>query len=100
MKSILKNYKGELVAINCNKPAEKSIMELFIVEDEFFGVINPETNFKAYYPYYAILGVYESEEGFKNKSLFGFKKEGAICSLLINVNHFILYDGNLDLLDF
>ena len=49
-------------------------MIFFLVSDDYFGVVNSNSGFRAYFPYTAILGVYKSMDGV----------------LQINLNQFVL----------
>lgn len=83
MKDIFERYRGTIVGINCSDPVGTDLLRLFVVNDDYFGLLNSSNGFRAYYPYESVLGVFESDKGF----------EGG-CSLLINVNHFVLYEGS------
>lgn len=76
MKPILERYKKEKILINVHDPIKSDEMTLFLVSDDYFGVV--KSGFRAYFPYTAILGVYESMNGV----------------LQINLNHFVLYKGS------
>ena len=78
MKPILERYKEKTIFINVNDPIKTEKMTLLLVADDYFGVVNQSTGFRAYFPYTAILGVYESMGGV----------------LQINLNHFVLYKGS------
>lgn len=78
MKPILERYKEKTIFINVHDPIRTDEMTLFLVSDDYFGVVDPESGFRAYFPYTAILGVYEGMNG----------------SLQINLNHFVLYKGS------
>lgn len=78
MKPILERYKEKTIFINFDDPIEADKMILFLVADDYFGVVNPSTGLRAYFPYTAILGVYEGLNGV----------------LQINLNHFVLYKGS------
>lgn len=81
MKPILERYKEKKVHINVSDPIKTEVMTLLLVADDYFGVVNEATGFRAYFPYTAILGVYESINGV----------------LQINLNHFVLYKGSAGL---
>ena len=78
MKPILERYKEKKIYINVNDPIKTETMTLLVVSDDYFGVVNESTGFRAYFPYTAILGVYEGMNGV----------------LQINLNHFVLYKGS------
>lgn len=78
MKPILERYKEKTIFINVNDPVKSEEMILFLVADDYFGVVNSKSGFRAYFPYTTILGVYESMDG----------------ALQINLNHFVLYKGS------
>ena len=78
MKPILERYREKRIYINVSDPIKTEVMTLLVVSDDYFGVVNEATGFRAYFPYTAILGVYEGMNGF----------------LQINVNHFVLYKGS------
>ncbi len=79
MKPILERYRDKQISINVSDPIKTELMTLFLVADDYFGVVNPENGYRAYYPYTAILGIYESLNGV----------------LTINLNHFVLYKGSV-----
>ena len=79
MKPILERYKEKMININVTDPVKTEIMTLFLVADDYFGVVNESSGFRAYFPYTAILGVYEGMNGV----------------LQINLNHFVLYKGSV-----
>lgn len=78
MKPILERHKEKMIYINVHDPIKTDKMTLFLVSDDYFGVVNSKTGFRAYFPYTAILGVYEGMNG----------------ALQINLNHFVLYKGS------
>ena len=78
MKPILERYKEKTIFINVNDPVKSEEMILFLVADDYFGVANTKLGSRAYFPYTAILGVYESIDE----------------TLQINLNHFVLYKGS------
>lgn len=78
MKPVLERYKEKTIFINVDDPIETEEMTLFLVAEDYFGVVNTSTGFRAYFPYTAILGVYEGINGV----------------LQINLNHFVLYKGS------
>ena len=78
MKPILERHKEKMININVTDPVKTEIMTLFLVADDYFGVVNESSGFRAYFPYTAILGVYEGMNGV----------------LQINLNHFVLYKGS------
>ena len=79
MKPILERYRDKQISINVSDPIKTELMTLFLVADDYFGEVNPENGYRAYYPYTAILGIYESLNGV----------------LTINLNHFVLYKGSV-----
>ena len=81
MKPILERYKEIKIHINVSDPIKTEVMTLLLVSDDYFGVVNEATGFRAYFPYTAILGVYEGINGV----------------LQINLNHFVLYKGSAGL---
>lgn len=81
MKPILERYKEKKIHINVSDPIKTEVMTLLLVSDDYFGVVNEATGFRAYFPYTAILGVYEGINGV----------------LQINLNHFVLYKGSAGL---
>jgi len=78
MKPILDRYKEKRIHINVTDPIKTEVMTLLLVADDYFGVVDEATGFRAYFPYTAILGVYEGMNGV----------------LQINLNHFVLYKGS------
>jgi len=78
MKPILERYKEKTIFINVNDPIRTDEMTLFLVGDDYFGVVDSDSGFRAYFPYTTILGVYEGMNG----------------TLQINLNHFVLYKGS------
>lgn len=78
MKPILERYKEKKIRINVHDPIKTDSMILFLVSDDYFGVVDSKSGFRAYFPYTAILGVYEAMGGV----------------LQINLNHFVLYEGS------
>ena len=78
MKPILDRYKEKRIHINVTDPIKTEVMTLLLVVDDYFGVVDEATGFRAYFPYTAILGVYEGMNGV----------------LQINLNHFVLYKGS------
>jgi len=78
LKPILERYKEKTIFINVNNPIKTDEMTLFLVSEDYFGVVDPSNGFRAYFPYTAILGVYEGINGI----------------LQINLNHFVLYKGS------
>lgn len=78
MKPILERYKEKTIFINVYDPIETDRMTLFLVAEDYFGVVDSSSGFRAYFPYTAILGVYEGMNGI----------------LQINLNHFVLYKGS------
>lgn len=79
MKPILERYKEKKIRINVSDPVKSEEMTLFLVADDYFGVVDQSNGFRAYFPYNAILGVYEGMNGV----------------LQININHFVLYKGSV-----
>ena len=79
MKPILERYKEKKIHINITDAIKTEVMTLLIVDDDYFGVVNESTGFRAYFPYTAVLGVYEGMNG----------------ELQINLNHFVLYKGSV-----
>ena len=79
MKPILERYKEKRIHINVSDPVKTEAMTLLLVADDYFGVVDESTGFRAYFPYTAILGVYENMGG----------------ALQINLNHFVLYNGSV-----
>ena len=77
MREIFERYKGEVISINCTDPVKIENLELFLVNDTYFGVLNSETGFRAYYNYENVVGVFETDEN----------------PLYVNVRHFVLYKG-------
>ena len=78
MKPILERYKEKRIHINVSDPVKTESMTLLLVADDYFGVVDESNGFRAYFPYTAILGVYEGMNGV----------------LQININHFVLYKGS------
>lgn len=78
MKPILERYQEKRIFINVHDPIKSDEMTLFLVSDDYFGVVDSDSGFRAYFPYTAILGVYEGMNGV----------------LQINLNHFVLYKGS------
>ena len=78
MKPIIERNKEKKNHINVSAPIKTEVMTLLLVADDYFGVVNEATGFRAYFPYTAILGVYEGINGV----------------LQININHFVLYKGS------
>lgn len=78
MKPILERYKEKRIHINVSDPIKTEVMTLLLVGDDYFGVVDENTGFRAYFPFTAILGVYEGMNGV----------------LQINLNHFVLYKGS------
>ena len=78
MKPILDRYKEKRIHINVTDPIKTEVMTLLLVADDYFGVVDEATGFRAYFPYTAILVVYEGMNGV----------------LQINLNHFVLYKGS------
>ena len=78
MKPILERYKEKEIHINVHDPIKSQVMTLLVVADDYFGVLDKSSGFRAYFPYTAILGVYEGMNGV----------------LQININHFVLYKGS------
>ena len=78
MKPILDRYQEKRIHINVTDPIKTEVMTLLLVADDYFGVVDEATGFRAYFPYTAILGVYEGMNGV----------------LQINLNHFVLYKGS------
>lgn len=79
MKPILERYKDKEIHINVNDAIKNDIVTLFLVADDYFGVYDSKNGFRAYFPYTAVLGVYESLNG----------------ALTINLNKFVLYKGSM-----
>lgn len=79
MKPILDRYKDKQVEINATDTIKSEAMTIFLVADDYFGVVNRDSGLRAYFPYTAILGIYESMEGI----------------LLINLNKFVEYKGSI-----
>ena len=78
MKPRLDRYNEKRIHINVTDPIKTEVMTLLLVADDYFGVVDEATGFRAYFPYTAILGVYEGMNGV----------------LQINLNHFVLYKGS------
>ena len=87
MKTIFERYKGKYIGINCTDSVKIDVLELFVVQDDYFGVLDRTSGFRAYYPYESLLGVFEKDDGFKEKN--------QVFSLMVNVNHFVLYKGSI-----
>ena len=79
MKPIFERYKDKQVLINATGTVNSEVMTLFLVADDYFGVVNTENGYRAYFPYSTILGVYESLDG----------------TLSINLNKFVEYKGSV-----
>ena len=77
MKPIFDRYKDKPVYINATDTVKSEVMTLFLVADDYFGVVNFE-GLRAYFPYSSILGVYESIGG----------------TLSINLDKFVVYKGS------
>lgn len=86
MKELFERHRGTVVGINCADPVGTDLLELFVVNDDYFGVLNSSNGFRAYYSYESVLGVFELKNGFHEGNM--------TYSLLINVNHFVLYKGS------
>ncbi|MGL4669255.1 MAG: hypothetical protein ACRCVG_01480 [Methanobacteriaceae archaeon] len=86
MKDVFERHRGTIVGINCVDPVGTDLLELFVVHDDYFGLLNSANGFRAYYHYGSVLGVFELKNG--------FKEEDITYSLSINVNHFVLYNGS------
>lgn len=78
MKPIFDRYKDKQVSINATDTIKSEVMTIFLVAEDYFGVVNMDSGFRAYFPYSAILGVYESMDG----------------TLSINLNKFVVYKGS------
>ncbi len=78
MKPIFDRYKDKQVSINATDTIKSEVMTIFLVAEDYFGVVNMDNGFRAYFPYSAILGVYESMDG----------------TLSINLNKFVVYKGS------
>jgi len=59
MKEVLEKYEGITIGINCFDPIETDLLELFIVKDNYFGVIDRDSGDKSYFPYNAVMGIVE-----------------------------------------
>lgn len=81
MKPILERYKEKKIHINVSNPVKTEVMTLLLVGDDYFGVLDESTGMRAYFPFTAILGIYEGMNGI----------------LQININHFVLYKGSAGL---
>ena len=79
MRPIFERYKDKQVLINAISTVNSEMMTIFLVADDYFGVVNPENGFRAYFPYTTILGVYESMDG----------------TLYINLDKFVEYKGSV-----
>lgn len=86
MKEILEKYIGITIGINCFDPIETDLLELFIVKDNYFGVMNRNTDYKSYFPYNSVMGIYEQK-------YFTTKTNKIKFPLLIEINHLIVYKG-------
>lgn len=75
MKPILERYIEKQIDINVTHPIRNDTMVLFLVADDYFGVLDPESGMRAYFPFTAVLAVYETPDNM----------------LTVNLNHFVMY---------